>query len=200
MCLTTHPRFFFMLLRKVLQLLAYLSSDACKLLGSECELGIAKQHIALLLQGDEVDVSMGNLHTEYCHTYTLARESSLLRTSYLLSTCQLIVFEVIDVVNLTLRDHQCVTLYHGIDVEESKILVVLCYLIARNLSSYDSAKNACHSRYAMLMLSTSRLIIPPGVLMSAISPGFLPSKPCAMGVFTEILPALRLASLSGTIA
>ena len=114
MCLTTHPRFFFLLLRKVLQLFAYLSSDACKLLGSECELGIAKQHVALLLQGDEVDVSMGNLHTEHCHTYTLARESSLLRTSYLLSkevkTCQLIVFEVIDVVNLTLRDHQCVTM------------------------------------------------------------------------------------------
>ena len=38
-----------------------------------------------------------------------------------------------------------------------------------------------------------------GIVISATSPTFFPNKPCAIGVFTEILPNFKFASLSATI-
>ena len=41
--------------------------------------------------------------------------------------------------------------------------------------------------------------IPAGTAISVLSPTFFPSKPLAIGEFTDIFPVFRSASLSGTI-
>ena len=51
----------------------------------------------------------------------------------------------------------------------------------------------------MVISNISKPIFPLGIVISATSPTLLPSKPFAIGVLQEILPALRSASLSGTI-
>ena len=67
-----------------LQLFAYLDCNLGKLFGSERELGVAEEHVALLLQGDEVDVGVGNLHAQYSHADALTGESSLQCLGYTL--------------------------------------------------------------------------------------------------------------------
>ena len=53
--------------------------------------------------------------------------------------------------------------------------------------------------YANVMFSMRRRMVPRGILISTSSPTFLLSRPCAIGVVTEILPSRRLASLSLTM-
>ena len=116
-----------------IKILSYAVCNLCKLFGSEAQFGIAEEHVALLLQGDEVDVCMRHLHAEHGHANALAGECSLLCAGNLLGkeveTCQFIVFEVIDVVYFAFGNHEGVSLYHGVDVEECKVLIVLCHLI-----------------------------------------------------------------------
>lgn len=51
----------------------------------------------------------------------------------------------------------------------------------------------------MVILSIRNLMVPRGTFTSAISPTFLLSNPCAIGVLMEILFCFKLASLSLTM-
>ena len=49
-----------------------------------------------------------------------------------------VVSQVEDVVILTLGNHQCVTLHHGIDVQKSEETLVFSDFVAGNFALYDS--------------------------------------------------------------
>ena len=134
--------------RHALQLFAYLGCNLGKLLWSERKLRIAEEHVALLLQRDEVDVCMRHLHAQHGHTDTLAGESCFQGLGYLLGkeiqASQLLIFKVKDVVDLMLGDNECVSLHHGVDIEEGKVVLILGHLVAGDLACHDSAEYACH--------------------------------------------------------
>ena len=54
------------------------------------------------------------------------------------------------------------------------------------------------SNYDLVIDKISKLIVPFGTLILAISPTDLPKRPCPIGELTDIFPSLKLASLSAT--
>ena len=119
------------------------------LLGSERELGVTEEHIALLLQGYEMDMGVGNLHAQHGHADALAGEGFFECHGHLLGeevqACEFVVLEVEDIVYLTLGDYEGMSFHHGVDVEEGKVVLVLGHLVAGNLACHDSAEYACHN-------------------------------------------------------
>ena len=102
-----------------------------KFFGSELLLGIGEDHVLLLIDGDEVDVGVGNFHTHDGYTYFLALEGATDGTGYLLGKevhgGQFFVFEVEDVIHFTLGDDQRVSLLYGVDVKESSCKSPKCF-------------------------------------------------------------------------
>ena len=124
---------------------------------------VGETHISLALHGHQMDVSMRNLKSQYAlphldTRYCLADGNSHLLGKNLKSS-QFVVRQIKDIIHLTLGDHQCMSLLQRTDVQESKILLVFCYLVARNLSCHYSGKYACHDS-----LLTHKRWIPPGVV------------------------------------
>lgn len=84
--------------------------------------------------------------------------------------------------------------YSG-DILEKRIRFLTLFLlyIVKNLIRFIS--KAFQSEISII----SNEIKPEGTLISTLSPFFLPIKPLAMGVETDIFLSLRFASLSDTI-
>ena len=106
----------------------------------------------------------------------------------LLITSQLVIIHIKEIVNLTTRNDQCMTLYQRVDIEESIELLILCTLVAGNLASSNLTENIHNGNlqfdnlqfnhfYAIEIFSIRNLMVPRGILISTSSPTFLPSRP-----------------------
>ena len=129
----------------------YASCDLGKLLGCEAQFGVAEEHVALLLQRDQVDMGVGYFHAQHCHADALAGERSLQSLGHLLSkevqACKLIVLQVEDIVYLTFGNHQGVTLYHGVDIEEGEGLVVFVDFVTGDFAVNDFGEDEADNFY-----------------------------------------------------
>ena len=81
-----------------------------------------------------MNVGMRNFHSQYGHTYPLARNSCLKSDSNLAGKCTkahvCFRIKVEDIVILYLfRDYKCVSLCHRSDVEECVEVLVLSHLV-----------------------------------------------------------------------
>ena len=131
-----------------LQLFTYLGSYLCKLFRCKRQLGIAEEHVALLLKGYEVYVCVRYLHTQYRHADALAGEGLFQCHSHLLGkevkACQLLILKIEDIVHLMFGYYEGMSLHHRVYVEEGKVLVILGHLVAGDFARHDSAEYACH--------------------------------------------------------
>ena len=103
---------------------------------------LAEIHVAFLLHWDEMDVRMRHLKAHDAYTYLDAWNGLLDGCSHTLceyhvSRDKLIVL-VEQIVDLLLRDHECMPLCHRIDVEKRIEPFVFCYFVAWYLTSYNT--------------------------------------------------------------
>ena len=97
---------------------------------------------------------VGHLKTQNHLGYLLAREGLLYGQSHTLCkhliTGQLVVVHIEDIVNLTARNHQRVSLYQRVDIKKCIELVVLGALVAGYFASCYSAKDI-HNNYIIIL-------------------------------------------------
>ena len=125
-----------------------------------------------------MDVSVGHFQSQHhlCHLLTGEGTSDGQRHALgkELERGQFVVVHIKDVIYLAARNHQRVTLHQRINVKECVELLVLCALVARNLTCSNLTENI---HYAKLILSIRNLMVPRGICTSTSSPTFLPSSP-----------------------
>ena len=84
-------------------------------------------------------MGMGHFETEYYLGHLLTGERLANGLGHTLGKhlelCNLIILHVEDVVHFATRNHQGVTLHQRIDVEECVELLILCAIVAGNLTS-----------------------------------------------------------------
>ena len=123
----------------LLKSLIYLLRSRLELFLCELKLLVCEVSIFLTLHRDEVDVSVWNFKTENNLGNLYARESLLDSLGYLLCeyllACNLVIFHIIDIVNLTTWDDKSMTYNKRIDVKKCVELIVLCAFIAWNFAS-----------------------------------------------------------------
>ena len=109
---------------------------------------LVEVYVRLFLHGHEVDVCVAHFETDDTLSHLFTWDGLLDGHSHLLGkdlqAGQLLVGEVEDIVHLALRDHQSVALGQRADVQEGIVMLVLCNLVAGNLSCYDFTENTCH--------------------------------------------------------
>lgn len=120
-----------------------------KLLEREFELWPSKVEVALTLERDEMNMSMGHFHSENRNAYSLARNGRLDGQGHLAGkspkTLVDSLVEVEDVVVLDiLRNDEHMALYKRIDVEKGVILLVFSDFVGRDFALGDAGKNRSH--------------------------------------------------------
>ena len=99
-------------------------------------------HIALLGDGDEMDVGMRHFQSDDSHTYALARHGFLDGLGHFLGkdhhAADFVILKVEDVVVFAFRNHQGMAFGDGIDVHEGKKAVVFSNFVARDFPFHDS--------------------------------------------------------------
>ena len=97
--------------------------------------------VALLGDGDKMDMGMRYFQADDGHADALAGHSLLDSLGYFLGEdhhgADFVVVEVEDVVILVLGHDQSMAFHHGIDVQESEETLVLSNLIARDFTLND---------------------------------------------------------------
>ena len=158
-----------------------------------------------MLHRYKVNVCMWHLKANHGDTYPFTRDC--LTDCRRHSPCEVpeltigFCIQVENIIDLPLRYHQYMSTNQRHDVQKGEAMLVLGHLVARDFTPYDFAEDRGHEwldQDEREISRTSSFMIPPGVVISATSPTFLPSSPLPMGDVTEIFAAFKSASFSAT--
>lgn len=118
--------------------------DFAELFRSQLELFAVEIDVIFVLDGDQMDVRMGNFHAQDDHCDPRAIYFALDSCGYLLGEDhhpgQCLVVEIEQVIDLLFRDYECVSFGERIDVEECVVAVVFGDLVRGNLPCDDAGK------------------------------------------------------------
>ena len=133
-----------------------------ELLLAQLQLLTTEVSIGLTLHRDEVNMCVGHFQSQHHLSHLLTGERFLDSHGHalckLLITSQFVVIHIEEIVHLTTGNDQCMALHQRIDIEESIELLVLCTLIAGNLTGSNLCENI-HSScryYVITMIMQSK--------------------------------------------
>lgn len=115
---------------------------------AQVEMVFLEVHVALLGDGDEMDVRVRHLQTDDGHPYPFAGQGFLEGHRHLLGKDHhggnFIVVEMKDIVNFPLGDDQRVAFCDRVDVEEGEEMLVFRNLVARDFPFHYSCEYGSH--------------------------------------------------------
>ena len=116
------------------------------LFGGELQFGFAEVHIALVVEGDEVQVGVRHFKADGRHADFATRQRFADGLRHALGETvvggERFVVEVEDIVHLAARNHQGVAFCHGIDVEKRVEVFVFRAFIGRDFAGGDFTENS----------------------------------------------------------
>ena len=108
----------------------------------EVEFFLAEVHVALALQGNEVDVGVRNFESQYGHAHFAAGNGAAHGACHAcgedVERGEFLVVEVEDVVDFAAGNDEGVALGHGVDVEKGVEALVLGALVGGNFALGDA--------------------------------------------------------------
>lgn len=148
--------------------------DFAELFRSQLELFAVEIDVIFVLDGDQMDVRMGNFHAQDDHCdpraiyFALDSCGDLFGEDHHPGQC--LVVEIEQVIDLLFRDYECVSFGERIDVEECVVAVVFGDLVRGNLPCDDAGKNRCHGVCFLIRFLLFRLVSVAGRLFRCIVP------------------------------